>query len=129
MSKATGTIRALSEAHAKRLKAAFGEMLLTDAKASACERCADLLALAEHYRSKLIDAEAGDIEKLLRLETLADAAVAALGLPATPTKPVVGALEITFVDDAYMRLQSLLQETHPTSSCLRSWRSWPTNSQ
>jgi hypothetical protein len=110
MSK-SGTIRELSQWHAERLKAAFGNEL-TDAKTAACERTADLLALSEHFRTKLVDAESGDIEKLLRLEAIADAAVAALAIPAKPPA-TPEPLQVIFVDDFYMRLKSLLKETHP----------------
>jgi hypothetical protein len=93
---ATGTIRNLSAQHAERLKAAFGNAL-SDAKAAACERTADLLALSENFRTRLVDAESGDIEKLLRLEAIADGAVAALCIPAMPAPQVTG-LRVTFVD-------------------------------
>jgi hypothetical protein len=95
-----------------RFVAAFGTGI-SEAQRHACRRVAERVVLDDRYRARALAGERIDLGHLLALGSAADAAVAALGLPATPTKPVVRGLEITFVDDAYMRLQSLLQETHP----------------
>jgi hypothetical protein len=74
------SVRELADGHAKRLRDALGEDISPLVEAQV-ERASELLAMASRLRGKVVNEGGGvDLVELTRVETLADAAVAGLGI-------------------------------------------------
>lgn len=72
--------RDIANTHAERLRGAFGDAL-TPAKAIECGRVAEMLAIADAIRTRIVDEGIGDFTALERAEDMAARAVQALGTP------------------------------------------------
>jgi hypothetical protein len=107
-------IREEIEASTARFISELGDV--SEAQRHACKRAAERVALADALRRRALSGAEIDIADLVKLEDMADAAVAALRLPATG--PKVQALQVTFVDPRtnhlpdgeLQRLQDLLRK-------------------
>jgi hypothetical protein len=100
------TISDLAADQAGRIAEAFGGETITPLKEAGIARTAELLALAQSMRGRIIAEGKGDLAALVRTEELAAAALAALNvptIPATPPQP----LEVEFIDP---RLDKLSDE-------------------
>jgi hypothetical protein len=98
--------RDIANAHAERLKAGFGDAI-TPAKSVECERAAEMLAIADAIRTRIVDEGVGDFSALERAEDMAAKAVLALGVP----KPKVHTIRVLYDFDA--KLMDMLKDVSP----------------